>query len=210
MSLDSYANLKTALAAWLWRPNDADLTTSIPDMIAMAEAEMNRRIRSRRKAIRSEATITSEFTDLPSDFDAMVSLVNETTDPQRRLTYIDPEKAAELKNTTYTASGQPVYFSIVGDELQVIPSPDSSYSLEMTYRQKIPALSDSNTSNWVLVDHPDIYLYGSLVHAAPFLQDDDRVAVWGTLHERALASLETQDAFSQYPGKLNARFRSLG
>ncbi len=44
MSLATYSALKTTMAAWLWRASDTDLTTYIPDMITMAEAEMNRRI----------------------------------------------------------------------------------------------------------------------------------------------------------------------
>lgn len=201
MSLDTFANLKSAIADWL---NRTDLTSSIPDFITLAEAEMNRRIKTRRKYIRAEAALAAEFVDLPSDFDSAVSLVIESTDPTRRLTYIDPDKAVELKASTYTASGVPVHYSIVGDELQIIPTPDSSYTGELTYRQKIPALSDSNTSNWVLVSHSDIYLYGALIHAAPFLRDDERVAVWGALHERALASLEREDALANFGGKLNA------
>lgn len=208
--LDTYANLKTAIAAWLWRPNDTDLTAQVPDFIALAEAEMNRRIKTRRKTIRAEATISAEFIDLPSDYDSPISFVIESTDPVTRLTYIDPDKATELKSTTYTSAGVPVYYSIVGDEFEIIPAPDGSYTGELTYRQKITALSDSNTTNWVLTGHPDLYLYGALKHAAPWLQDDERIAVWGTFFEAAIQSLEREDSLANYGGKLNARARSFG
>lgn len=211
MALDSYDNLKTAIAAWLWRPNDTDLTAQIPDFILLAEAEMNRRIKSRRKTIRAEASISAEFSDLPSDYDSPISFVIESTDPVTRLTYIDPDEAVRLKSTTYQTSGPPVHYSIVGDEFEIIPAPDSTYTGEMTYRQKIPALSASNSSNWVLVNHPDIYLYGALIHAAPWMKDDPRVATWGALHERAMSSLETDNTLSEFGGKLNARpARSFG
>ena len=206
MSLDTFANLKTAIADWLWRANDTDLTTYIPDFITLAEAEMNRRIQTRRRVAREDFTIDSEFEDVPSDFSSVVAFRLSSTDPDSRLKYVSPDTAAEMIGSTYAdATGQPKYYTIVGGSFQFIPAPAGTYTGKLTYREKIPALTISNTSNWVLTDHPDVYLYGSLIHAAPFLKNDDRVAVWGALHERALQSLAVHDSASNFGGVVNAR-----
>lgn len=203
MSLNSYTNLKTAITTFA---NTTKITDAVAaDFIALAEAEMDRRIKTRRKYIRSEATVTDEFTPLPDAFDSPISIVIESTDPDVNLTYIDPEEALKLRSTVYTSSGVPVHYSIVGDEMQLIPAPDGSYTVEMTYRQKIEALSDDNSSNWVLEDHPDAYLYGSLIHAGPWLIDDPRLPAWGELFERAINGINAEDQVSNYGGKLNRR-----
>ncbi len=48
----------------------------------------------------------------------------------------------------------------------------------MIYRKVVPALSDANTSNWLLACAPDAYLYGALLESAPYIKDDERIAVW--------------------------------
>ena len=69
MALDSYAGLKAAVGDWL---NRADLAAVIPDFIAMAEAQLSRRLVMdgpvREMMGRSDAVIDSEFTALPGDF----------------------------------------------------------------------------------------------------------------------------------------------
>lgn len=207
MSLNTYANLQTAITA---HADDERVSDVVTDLITLAEADLNRRIKSRRKYIRSQEEIDEEFWELPTDFDSAVAMKITSTDPDTRLTFVDPEKAVELKSTTYTASGTPVHYSVVGDELELIPAPDSQVTVHMTYRQKIPALSDDQTTNWVLDDHPDAYLYGALLHAAPYLIDDPRLTVWSQLYERAIAGIEKEDAVSAFAGRLNARAKSFG
>jgi hypothetical protein len=76
--------------------------------------------------------------------------------------------------------------------LQHVPAPDSTYTGELTYYAKIPALSDAATTNWLLGVAPDVYLYGSLMEAAPYLDDDARVQTWGGLLEQAMSAIEIE------------------
>lgn len=208
MSLSTYSALKTAITD---HANDTSITSAVAaDLITLCEADLNRRIKTRRKVVRAEATISAEFTDLPTDFDTAIALSIESTDPEINVTFIDPAKAVELKSSTYTSPGRPVHFSIVGDELESIPVPDGSYTGELTYKQKIPALSDGETTNWVLTNHPDAYFYGSLIHAAPYLIDDPRLPVWNQAYERAMAGIDREDSVSAFAGRLNARAKSFG
>ena len=64
------------------------------------------------------------------------------------------------------------------------------------------ALSDSNTTNYILLNHPAIYLYGSLYHASNFLGgvDPNRVQQWLQLYSTALERLEQNDREDQFSG----------
>lgn len=74
------------------------------------------------------------------------------------------------------------------------------------YYEQIPALSDSNTSNWLLDAAPDAYLYGSLLQAAPYLAEDERIQVWSTLYAGAVLSLNTSsDRTRQSSGNLRMK-----
>jgi len=98
----------------------------------------------------------------------------------------------ELRNTySANATGQPVNYAIrSGSTIVLGPSPQESYDLVLNYYQKIPVLSDSNTTNWLLTAHPDLYLYGALVQAEAFMIDDNRVPLWQAKLTTAMLQVE--------------------
>ena len=51
-------------------------------------------------------------------------------------------------------------------------------NLKITVAGYLPALSNSNPTNALLRDAPDLYLFGALAESAPYLQHDERVPVW--------------------------------
>jgi hypothetical protein len=63
----------------------------------------------------------------------------------------------------------------------------------MTYYAKPQALDAGNSSNWLLLKAPDVYLWGSLKASAPWLEDDARIQVWETLYQQALSELRRTD-----------------
>jgi hypothetical protein len=93
-----------------------------------------------------------------------------------------------------------VYYSIVGDTLEVVPVPDASYTAELTYYKKITALSDEDITNWLLSYHPDVYLYGTLMQSAPYLKDDQRIPVWGSLYRQYLADVNASSDKAEFSG----------
>lgn len=207
MALTTYSELKASIAGFL---NRTDLTAVIPDFITLCEAELNRRLKTRRSVGRSDASLTSQYIAVPDGFGGPRSMILSGTNPKVLLSYVEPSEALELQNTTYTATGQPRVYSVVGDEFQFLPSPDGTYALELTYWKRLDALSGSIPSNWVLTDHPDAYLYGSLLQAAPYLIDDDRVAMWGALFNAVIASIQTEDMQANFGGRLTIRAKSFG
>lgn len=204
MALTSYSALKSSLADWL---NRDDLTSVIPDFISLAEAQLERRLPVQKMAKRATATIDTPFSALPSDFLSAKSLILTSTVPVRPLEMLSQDEM-DAKKVVYLNTGKPQYFALVGGQIEVLPQPDTGYTAELTYVATLAKLSDSNASNWVLERHPDVYLYGSLLQAAPYLRDDERVALWSPLYAQAIDDMILQNeraAFSQ--GRLSMKVK---
>lgn len=206
MALTTYTELKASIADWLVR---ADLTATIPDFISLAEAQIERKLRTRQMIVRSDASIDTEYSAVPSDFLDTKSL-KLNTNPVTPMRFETIESLDQLASRT-NASGKPTYFSIVGNQIRVVPTPDTTYTAELTYYAKLTKLSSSVATNWLLTSSPDIYLYGALLQAAPYLQDDARIAVWSALYQSGLDQLQLADDRSTTSGgSLTARARTLG
>lgn len=195
----TYASLKTSIADWL---NRGDLTDVIPHFIELAEARFNRDLRVRQMVKRSTAQLDEGYITLPGDWLEAKNIQINTSFGPRKLEYVTLEQADQLRLGAGDAAGDPHYFNITGSQLEIIPNPSGDPEIEMTYYAKIPALSSQNTSNWLLTSWPDMYLYGSLAHAAPYLKDDERVAVWAAFYDRALQEITDSDARAQYSGSV--------
>jgi hypothetical protein len=95
-------------------------------------------------------------------------------------------------------------FDIVGDNITTYPS--STATIDLEYYTKIPALSDSNTTNWLLTKAPLVYLYGSLIAAEPFMMDDARATTYGVLFSKSIKGLMHTDVMSRF-ARISARVR---
>jgi hypothetical protein len=194
MALDTYAALQTAIADYLAR---SDLTSYIPDFITLNESRLNKQLRTRRQETSVTITIDAQTETLPTDFLEARTFVLSTS-PATVLEFMAP---TDLE-TTYAngAAGKPLNFAIIGDHFKFGPSPDTTYSGSLLYYAKIPALSVSNTTNWLLTNYPDLYLYGSLLEASPFVQNDERIQIWMGLYDRAVAGLSQADERAKWNG----------
>lgn len=196
MSLTTYAELKTTIADFLDR---TDLTSNIPTFIQLAEARMSRDIRHWRMENRATAEVDGQYSALPSDFLEPIRLHLESPE-YRQLELANQFQMQDLRARSADTAGKPQYYALTQGELEVYPIPNQTYNLEMNYYQKIPALSDSNTSNWVLANYPDVYLYGALVHSAPFLHEDQRITVWEALNKSAIDAINVDNQRSKTGG----------
>ena len=207
MALTTYAELKTSIGDWL---NRSDLTSVIPDFISLAEAQVERTLRTRQMIVRANASFDVQYGAVPADFLEVKSLKLTSTNPQTPLSFLSID-ALDNEMTKHTASGRPKFFGIVGGQFRIVPTPDSNYTTELTYYAKLSKLSNSNTTNWLLTSNPDIYLYGALLQAAPYLQDDARIQTWATLYERALNDSQTaDDRGASSGGALLTRAKTFG
>ena len=188
-----YASLQTAVTEYLARDQDAILIARIPSFIQLAEAKFNRQLFVRQMEQRSTAVVNlassePEFISLPSDFQSMrrVRLSSVTGKPP--LEFRSGTQMDEYRFAAADVAAQPRYFTVFGDELELAPTPDAAYTVEMIYRQNVPALA-SNASNWLLAMAPDLYLYGALMETAPYIKEDGRIQTWGLGFTSALNDL---------------------
>jgi hypothetical protein len=194
MAIDgTYSGLKTSVADFL---NRSDLTSVVPDFVALAEAQINRRLMRdgpvRQMMGRSDATVNAEFIAVPSDFlGAKAIYLSPNYQP---VEIVSPEEIVRRKTLYPNETGDPKVFAVVGGQLQFWPWVSTgSFSGELTYWKSIPALTSTNTTNWLLTAYPDIYLYTSLIQSAPYLRDDARLQVWVSISEAALSDFTEAD-----------------
>jgi len=90
------------------------------------------------------------------------------------------------------------------------PTPNATTDFELLYYQKLPALSSSNADNWLLLEAPDVYLYGALLHSAPYLSEDERVGVWAQMYSAAIQRLNQVSEDAMFSGSgLTLKVRGL-
>lgn len=196
MSFTSYSDLQTTIAGYLAR---SDLTTQIPDFIRLAETRLRRdlRIRQMLKSVTTQTVAADSTVELPSDFLEVRDFV-VVGNPIVPLNYYSP--TAFSRNTRSWESGKPKDYTVLATDFQLSPIPDSNYTVKLFYFAAPTFLSDSNTSNAFLANTPDALLYGALLEAAPYLMDDARINTWGTMFDRAMASITRSDEQGQYSG----------
>ena len=196
MAITTYAELKSSIANWL---NRDDLTSVIPDFISLTEAGINRDLRHYKMINRVDATLDSRYVQMPADWLETVRF-GITSGTTYRLELISRDDMLEYRQNTSDIAGIPKFYANIGDTIEVFPTPAAEYQMQLQYYAKTPALSDSNTDNWLLSDAPDIYLYGALVQAAPYLNDDARVQTWAALYSAAIQSLQKSSDDTRFAG----------
>ena len=200
MALGTFTELKDAVADWLDR---SDLTARIPDFITLAEARLNRDLRIRPMEVRSSMETTSgqQYFNLPGGYIQMRN-IQLNTNPTAPLEYITPEMLDRLYGSS--ATGKPRAYSLIGDEIQLAPIPDSDYTLEMAFYEKFTPLGDGTsgtvTTNWLTKNAPDILLYGALLEAEPFIKNDERIGLWLNAYNGAVRKLQDADARDRHSG----------
>lgn len=181
----SYATLLDAIED---RMNDSALEDYIPEFVQMAEAMFNRRL----NCLDMEGTATIDADDdlpLPSDYKGAMSIRIGDKAPLSQLS------ADDFQTRWAEASeAEPQNFSIFGGAIHLGPAPDTTYTVTMTYMRTLTGLSASSTTNWLLEQHPDLYLYGSLMHAEFRGWNDERLPVISNAVEQIIAEINRYNA----------------
>lgn len=182
MTISTYTELKTAISDWMTR---GDIAGQAADCISLAEAGLNREL----PAIETDAALTGVVDSRSIDITAL-SMVEplalfmaETSRNEVELTQMD-DGTFPYRVT----SGYPRYWAIDGDNIDFDCPLDQAYPFRFRYRQRF-ALSDAAPTNWLLTNHPDVYLAASIVWGGVFIQDDPAAARWVSLLNSALPSV---------------------
>ena len=196
MAITNYSELTTAVANWLDRD---DLTLRIPEFIALAEAKFNRTLRLRSMEAKYTAnTVASQRNlALPTGYIQMRNFQVNTT-PLTTLSYVTPEIYDRLWGGS--TSGTPKFYTILANEISFGPIPGSVMEVEMLFYKNFENLSSVVSTNWLITNAPDVYLYGCMMQAEPFIMNDERVALWGASLNKAIAELQEQDNKDRHSG----------
>lgn len=209
MAISNYANLQTTIADFL---NRDDLTAAIPTFIQLGESQMNRDIRhwEMEARVSGQQDQGDQYMQLPADWLETIRfhLTSQGTDAVELASLAS---IADKRAAVDDQAGRPRFYAHVRGEFELFPTPDELTDFELLYYQKIPALSDSNTTNWLLEYAPDIYLYASLAHSAPYLAEDARIAVWAQMYSAAVSQLNAQSERVKNSGSgIRLNIRGLG
>jgi len=208
MTITNYSNLQSTVADFL---NRSDLTSVIPTFIQLAESQINRDLRHWKMETRATATIDAgdQYSQVPSDWIATIRMSiqgagTSVVDLISRAAMADKREGAE------DMSGRPEFYCHADGQFNFYPTPDADYTAELLYFAKVPDLA-SNSTNWLIQDAPDVYLYGTLIHSAPYLQEDSRIAVWAQMYAAAVKMLnDTSDSARHSGSGLTLKVRGLG
>ena len=201
MALDTYANLKTAIATWLSR---ADQTANIPDFITLAHDKLMRTLRTREmETIDTAMSISAETNTVPTLWLETRNIVITSTAPRYELAFVTPEQLI-TKNSS-AATGIPKYFSVVGGNFQFAPIPDITYTATHIYYATLAQMSADSDHNWILDSHPDLYLYGALLESVSLIQDDPRIALWQQRFDRAFAEVSRNSQLAKSSSGMTIR-----
>jgi hypothetical protein len=193
MALNSYAALQTTVMNWLARPGDTLISGSIPDMIKLFEAEAQRRLKTRWQETTASLLFAAgdSSATLPSDFQMLRSIRLTSNDPILNLYYLTPGQLTHAWAHTFT---------IEGEALRLVEPVEASTTVTIGYIQGLSELSSLNTTNWLLTNHPDVYLFGVLCEAEPFVGNDERFVLWKMRRDEAFDSIVRADRAARWPG----------
>lgn len=205
MSISTYAELKTAVDAYMHA--SSGLTAEIPDFIRAAEDMIaygldlpGRKIKPLRitdMEVRATASISTQYVAWPTDALTIRTIQINGTET-RRLEYLTPEQID--RRTGGSTSGEPIMYTNIGREFQFAPTPDGTYTCEITYLKKYAAFSADADYNWLLTNHPFVYLYGALGHGFDFIMDTEHADRYYAKYASLIQGLNTSEEKAKYSG----------
>ena len=196
MAITTYAELKSAVSDFL---NRDDLDAVVPTFISLAEAGIDRDLRHFKMIKRADATLDSRYVQIPTDWMETVRF-SITSGDTYRLELISRDDMLQYRQNTKNTPGRPRFYANIGESIEVFPTPNAEYTMQLQYYARTPALSDTNAKNWLLTDAPDVYLHGALIQSAPYLKDDARTQTWAALYSAALQSLQKASDDTRFAG----------
>lgn len=195
----TYTDLQASIAEFL---NRQDLTAAIPTFVRLAEAQIARDVRHWRMEKRKVAPFDEAFEELPEDWLETIRLQMDG----QPMELASREEIARARQSD--AGGRPRFFCHSEGSLEVWPAPNGVFEAELLYFARVPALTAEAPTNWLLTEAPDVYLYGALIHTAPYLVEDERAQTWGSLYAAAVQNLNQSSNRARHSGPLRLRVRN--
>lgn len=202
MPIANYGDLKAQVAAFLNRNN---LTVEIPYFVQLAETRIaygsrempfpSEPLRIRAMEICASATFDKQEISLPDDF-LQVRRLFIAGDPNGRIDFEVP--SFFWVDASSGSAGKPTKYTIEGNSIFLRPSPDGSYTGRILYYKKFAALTDDADTNWLLVNAPSVYLYGTLLEAYKHVRNMEQAQVNLNAFAGTVNSLNLSDKDDRY------------
>lgn len=186
MAITTYDELKAAVLDWMAR---TDVTATTGDFVSLAEARLNREL----GPITTDATLTGTAGSRRIDISS-ISMVQPLA--LHIVVYGDEEPVNLRPDGSFPYlddSGQPSYAAVEGTNLDFNTLLDQDYSFRLTYQARL-ALSDAAPTNWLLEQHPDLYLAACITWGGLYVKDNQEAAKWRVLFDDSLASVKNIEA----------------
>jgi hypothetical protein len=193
MAITSYSELKLAVANWLGRE---ELTNRIPEFIAMAEDRIAMDLRVQAMETTANLTISTQRVSFPTGFLEARRLYLDSS-YEKPLDYFSP--AVFWTRGFANETGQPDAYTIEGQEFVFAPSPSASVTGKLLYYKRFTALSAAGDTNWILSNARGLLLYGALVEAYMFLEDDAGALKMAAMYDQLLSRVTNADKIGRVP-----------
>jgi hypothetical protein len=183
MAITNYTELQQAVSDWMAR---ADVLGNATDFISLAEAWLNREL----NPVEVDASLTGVLGSRAIDISSLamvepIALYLKDTGGELRLL-----PRAEGTFPHLDSIGKPAIWTIDGDSIGFNRPCDQAYDFRFRYKQKF-TLSDSAATNWLLSEHPDVYLAASLMWGGVFTQDGNYAASFKAVLDDTIPSIRS-------------------
>jgi hypothetical protein len=182
MTISDYASLLVDAGEYAGRE---DIAHNFPRFLGLAELKLNRGLRVADMEVTDEIALIDGEGTLPADFLEAREVRNASGIPIRAVSL------QQLTNSYVDRSGTPAGYAIVGSTIKVRPVSDNE--LTVTYYARIPALTPSNPTNWLLEKAADVYLYALVTEIAIWERDAAKAQAGQQLMSLALSGLTVED-----------------
>jgi hypothetical protein len=186
MAFTTYAGLQAELLDY---GRSDDLSDKVAGFITLAEARLNDLLLLKDYESEESLTLTQDanYVAIPSGYVSPIAFWLIVDGERVALRQVLPEQLPY--DTTAT---QPQEWAIDGANIRFDCPAGEAYTAKFRM-YKTSALSDSNTSNYLLLRRPDIYLAGGLVELARYTKDADLFAAWEPKFTKAVAELKAAE-----------------
>ena len=186
-----FQTLKTNVAGALGR-------TDVPDYVyTFMMADINRDLRLLDMQKETTLAATSNAVALPADFMAVESLYVDNTAMQ--------PITSQALGVRHDTSGKPYYYSVSNGSLNLMPAPDGAYSLELRYYAKLADFFGATDTNDVITDHPSLFMYAALRHAAVWKQDVELAGAYDKVYSSTLDGVLKAERKNRNSGPMVSR-----
>jgi hypothetical protein len=101
--------------------------------------------------------------------------------------------------------GVPVYFALYGEFAQFGPWPDNTYNVEFVGTQRPAPLSATNTTTFITLNMPDLFLAATMVHITGFMKnygaqaDDPAQGIsWESQYQKLAEGVDGEELRKRY------------